>query len=691
MRKLTVCLSALVLGLAPARAGLAQKLALRAASQPRGLMVATSAETTAATVSARDRTPELLILMVGAPGLADRATQRRLADILFSRSNAAWSVRLGIFHGSQLEIGGPFRSAAEFQTVLRKTWDDAQAIAVQPDDAMRFADELTAALEPLPSDWGYTLIVGRMPEFPSAEVAQYAALRLTRAFTKQKRSLLFRDPAGLPAPQWAETLARDTGGGICREWSDLADYLADGTQPFVIDWEDRPYTRGFEIETAILSGSGDFPPLTIPDVRAPASLALPPVAEYAELRRLTADMAARGGASGWPETERALAINPADRDAVRLGLDLALKDKSPDKELSLLSMALELAPGDARLSIRMGDLQYSFNRFEEAEKSLVQGHQGGEASPKTAEELARIRIAAGDYAHALPWLEESLALNPGQQALWFLAADGAKRLGDTAKQAAALEKGLALGGQHIDLRRELIEIDLGRGDLTAAARNADAELRRLPSDADTQTVWAGFYEKLGRTDDALACWRRAVKANPAREPAQFAVVSILLERKSYSEVADAAGAALEIVSSPRLQVAKTTALERLDRIYEARRFIAAAASKSQDPDLLQHAAKVAEVYGGDAPLAWRRFASALASAGSTDPARHKAEMRQALEHGLRVAARDGDAKTQGWFEEKLAASAAEKSSAPAASSARRASGFPAARPRLCSRRAATKA
>lgn len=356
-----------------------------------------------------------------------------------------------------------------------------------------------------------------------------------------------------------------------------------------------------------------------------------------------------------------------DRAAVKLGLELATREKNTVDLMSMLGFAVELNPLDANLRTTLGDLQYQAKDFAKAEASLLEARKNGASSPRISEELGRIRLQALDYSAAAPYIDESLKADPSQQSLWILAADIASHLNNTEREAESLERGLALGGLHVDLRTRLVRLYLAHGDLANAARNVDLELPNIPSDADTQSTWAQFYEDLHRPDDALACWRRAIKSDPRREAAQFAAIRILLDRKAYPDVLTAADEALDAVVSPRLQLARATALEKLDRIYEARLFLetatATATTTGADLDLLKHAAETADVFGGDAPGAWRRYVTEMQTAGRGKP-ELKAELKPVLERGLRVSARENDSKNVEWFAAQISAPAARSAAGP---------------------------
>jgi Flp pilus assembly protein TadD len=599
------------------------------------------------------RTSDVLILI--SPdvfGSDDWDSLRTFTLAIFQTLHADVSLRLGIMRENSVDLAGPFRSVQEVRAVLRKSPFDAPAPA--PHSPASFMAGMATALQSIPSEWGYTLIAGHIPHFPEGadpEVEKYAIAWLTRQFIGQKRSLLFWDPLGLPVTAWAQSLSRGTAGFVFQQPAELAQNLLSPQTVSGVTADTQPPASGFRLDAIEVAG------VSMP-VIASRSTALPEIGQFAELRSLTARIKSvlSDRNAGSPELaaaradlEKALSINPADGTAVSLGISLTDRQKDVAAEISLLQKAVELQPADANLWLTLGNLQYDGKDLPSAETNLLQARKLGARTARIAEQLGRIRYTSRDYVHAEPLIDESLGLDPGQQPLWFIAADIAKAGGNSDKQTRSLEKALALGGLHIEERTQLIRLYLMDGDKAGAARHADIELPNLPGDAAVQTTWAQFYEQLGRPADALARWNEVVKINPRGELAHAAITAILLDQKRYPEALDAAGRGLESAAdSPRLQLGKAVALEHLDRIYEARHSLDLFAPKTADMELLLHQTKLSDAFGGNAPAAYRHLAEVLAASDA-----QSASLRPAIERGLKVSLRDGDTASAAWFTAKL--------------------------------------
>ncbi len=640
-----VLLAIVATGLLVANMAQAQDFAIRTA--------VASASIPDARITELTRTPDVLILI--SPDVfepEDWDSFRTFTLAIFQTLHADVSLRLGVVREGSVDLAGPFRSVQEVRAVLRKSPFDVPSTA-RPGAASLMAGVATS-LQSVPSEWGYTLIAGHIPQFPDGadpEVEKYAVAWLTRQFIAQKRSLLFWDPLGIPVTAWAQALSRNTGGFVFQQPAELAQNLLSQQTLAGVTEGLQPPASGFRLDSIEVAG------VSMPVIASP-NTAIPSIAEFTDLRSLTGRIKSTlsNRNAGSPELtaasadlEKALSINPADWTAVSLGISLTDQQKDVDAEISLLQKAVELQPGDANLWLTLGNLEYDRKDLPSAETNLLQARKLGAKSARIAEQLGRIRYESQDYVHAEPLIDESLSLDASQQALWFVAAEIAKAGRNADKQAQSLEKALPLGGVHIEERAQLVRLYLSNGDKTDAARHVDIELPNLPEDPAVQTNWAQFYEQLGRPADALARWSEVIKINPRNESAHSAIMALLLDQKRYPEALDASSRGLESVpDSPRLQLGKAVALEHLDRIYEARQALDLFAPKTGDIDLLLHQARLSDTFGGNASAAYRHVAEVLAT---SDP--KSASLRPALERGLKVSLRDGDTAGAAWFAAKL--------------------------------------
>jgi tetratricopeptide (TPR) repeat protein len=671
-RPIAVAAFAVSAGLLCACAASSQSIAIRTSSAPETATVVAPTGRSAARLTPITRSPELLVLFVPETlSGADAQAVRTFTTAVFQAVHLKIAMRIGILNGTALNAAGPFRNSTDLLAAFRELKFDSDP--AQPPEAGDLLDRIAQVLEAVPSNWGSTVIVGHVPAFPGnadPEVPQYAAAWLAAEFNNQKRSVSFWTSPDETPQAFLTLAATASGGSVIQKAADLTQQLFSPDPLTGIAWSVAPPKRGFRLESVRIEGVTALDGVEIPAIVAPVASAsdspgvsaIPAILPYAGLRAATARIAAALAAPELPPTaaaesrkdlELALGVNPSDWAAVKLGVDLFRRTADVGAEMALLKEAVELKASDSALWHRLGDLQYDRKDFPQAEASLLRARELGVAGARISEQLGRIRYDNHDYIHAEPFIDESLQFNPKQQALWFLAADTARLKASkdsTGKQIQSLEQGLALGGRFVERRAELIRLYLVAGDNPSASGHADRERPNLPADADTQAVWAGFYQQLGRPEDALDCWSRAVQADPRREPSHAAITAILLDLKRYPEALAAADRGLEVAAgSARLQLARARALEHTGRIYEARHSLDAFAPKTSDLDLLRYHAELQDVFGGPAAAAYRRVAEELAKAASGQP-----QLRQVLERGYHDALRDSDAQSAAWFAGQLA-------------------------------------
>jgi tetratricopeptide (TPR) repeat protein len=178
-------------------------------------------------------------------------------------------------------------------------------------------------------------------------------------------------------------------------------------------------------------------------------------------------------------------------------------------------------------------------------------------NPIMHRELGLLLTQAGDYASALPHLEQAAALAPG----WGLAQRdlGAvlSKLGHPEQALAHLESGVALGPERADARAALgaALLQLGRAD--EACEQLEQAVRLEPS-AAFLALLADAQARSGRLDAAIASQQRALAAAEATHSPESARLRARLETfarqraESGAPSSNAASAAAEGAARPQL-------------------------------------------------------------------------------------------------------------------------------------------
>lgn len=85
------------------------------------------------------------------------------------------------------------------------------------------------------------------------------------------------------------------------------------------------------------------------------------------------------------------------------------------------------------------------------------------------------------------------------------------------------------------LHYQLAQLQLKRGDLQKAKAEALEALKGKPDDVDSQLLYAGILEALGKSNEAIPYYEKALQKNPDREDVYLLLVGALVERKEFTE------------------------------------------------------------------------------------------------------------------------------------------------------------
>ncbi len=89
-----------------------------------------------------------------------------------------------------------------------------------------------------------------------------------------------------------------------------------------------------------------------------------------------------------------------------------------------------------------------------------------------------------------------------------------------------MTKAVALSGSNPDLLVRLGQMHLELGDFTRAGENADAALRSRRADPTAWALKADIYRGVGRTEEAIDCYQRAMVYRPDWPEVQVTVAEL---------------------------------------------------------------------------------------------------------------------------------------------------------------------
>lgn len=178
--------------------------------------------------------------------------------------------------------------------------------------------------------------------------------------------------------------------------------------------------------------------------------ALPPIQKAVELGFTPAlrTLALAQAAAGKPDDavatlQRALRLNPRDRDAVLQLSFIHIEREQFEAALAALEPYLKAMPDDIRALNNRGLALRGLERFEEAQRSLKRASRLATDDPFVLTNLGRVLLDLGRAAEALPLHEHALRVLPGHSALLTHYGLCLLTLGDKDKARETLDAALA--------------------------------------------------------------------------------------------------------------------------------------------------------------------------------------------------------------------------------------------------------
>ena len=581
--------------------------------------------------------PSPQLIAIAAPGLGPQELEELKRELSAQYQTRRSKFRLGILGAGGIALRGPFRNRSMFLAALRDL-DTASGTGTAP-GAGDLYGAICAGLNGIAEPWSSVVVAGRFPDIEPA-LERYAMTYVLASMMQMRVRLSFWIPEGVPAPTLLQVVAPLTGGGRGFSAPESSTYIH-------VTWHLEAPAHGFALYDAKLQPAG----MTVPSVRGAG---LPSLVDYATLRK-TVEHASDLFASKkltpnqfaelQADIQTALRINPSDEGALRLGCSVYSRLKDHTAAARLLGDLLELKGETGALRAQLGNEQYLAGQFDAAEHNLARAVELKTATFTVDSELGHLHLRRHDDRGAIPYLERALQANSEQQDLWFLLAGAYRNSGDWTKQAESLERGLAVGGVHLDSRATLVRLYLAHKDAAGALRQARAALPLLPKDVSIRSIWAALFEQLKDNDVALQLWNSVLAIDPAKEPAYYGAASILAARKRLSEALEMAGRGLsEDDTSTRLHLLKVSILEQQGGLYEARQALRDAVKKTDDLQVLTAYAEMEDQFGRGAPEAYARVIKAALKQGADSDT-----LRSLAERGWEVSLRENDEAEAKWF------------------------------------------
>lgn len=238
---------------------------------------------------------------------------------------------------------------------------------------------------------------------------------------------------------------------------------------------------------------------------------------------------------------------------------------------------------------------------------LVPGCLGLEArrSHVTPEQRARIQewneqaqsaIDRGDWGEAQVWLLRLVDEAPASSEVHQRLGRVFEAQGDYARAEAAYRKAVALEPEDADVLQSLAELEFHTHRFDLAREHIQASIEIAPQRAEAHEVEGMILEALGRPDEALAAYFRAVAADPGCASAMRRAAVLQLATGRHDQALARLSQVLELVPGD------TEALFQRGRAHLALHHVTAAvedfravsAARPQNPEVFYHLALALE-------------------------------------------------------------------------------------------------
>ncbi len=517
-------------------------------------------------------------------------------------------------------------------------------------------DRIGAAAPVIGCEWNAILAIGRLPSLQS-DLGMQAEAFLSHQMRTHKVRFSFLPLDGF-VPTAADQASRSTGGVAIASVSQYLDHLREEAQFHEVTWSVPPLEEGFHLYTAEVRESVSGELRTVPSAAVAPNWLLPGPLQIKGFRQRVRALSARasGGDLAPAQLERLRAefaslqkINPRDEALLRTTAVLYAARQEWAPLADALAGLAEISPADPQVFMRFGLAAIRAKQWARAERALVRLRGMTPQDTRVHETLARVYLQREKPAMALRLLDDGVRIDSGHQALWFLRADAAREVGELDTTADSLEKGIALPDPPLQRRTELIRLYLSNAQVARALPHLEAALAILPETGEALATYAELSEAAGRPEQALGLWERTSRADPEHEPAPAALARIHLELDRPDRSAAAARAGLgRFPQSAELHHALARALEAGQRPYDLRNALRNAVESVPDEErLLLQWARSEDLFGRQAPAAYRKLAERLALDGGGD-------LASVLDRGFRTALRERDMQLAAWFAEQAA-------------------------------------
>ena len=223
-------------------------------------------------------------------------------------------------------------------------------------------------------------------------------------------------------------------------------------------------------------------------------------------------------------------------------------------------------------AIQKGVRAHKAGKFQEAEKYYRAILSSQAQHPDANHNLGVLAVGVGKVKEALPYFKIAVEANPEQGQFWLSYIDALIKLGrmDDARQVLEQGKRLGLRGDQVNtletrLNGSMIStspvIESNRpdqqqlnnlislytqGNLQKALVQGSALSKQFPVDPDILNILGAIYSGLGKHEEAIASYNKAVELKPDYAGAYNNLANVLIEVGKYEQAMTSCKKALEM-------------------------------------------------------------------------------------------------------------------------------------------------
>lgn len=210
-------------------------------------------------------------------------------------------------------------------------------------------------------------------------------------------------------------------------------------------------------------------------------------------------------------------IEAADKEFPGLSLERGLlfeETGRSDKALEMYAAALQKAPNDVDLKLRVGSAQVAVGQVKQAEVILKEVLKARPQSAEANHFLGRALLFKGvNLTEAMRFLERAVEIDPNRAEYQVFVAWAANESNQATRAEAAITRALALDKELADAYWQRGILLQKQGASMDALKDLETALAKRPSRFEAYATMALCYQDLGRWPDAEAAFQKAIAGN----------------------------------------------------------------------------------------------------------------------------------------------------------------------------------